>query len=168
MPVAGRSRLEAGGRWLWRLSALPLLVLWLVPQEAWPSRLGGAVELFWALLPGLTCAGLAFGFARSLRRGQEPLIARYIRFDERRDPVECAGYARGLTWFWAVVLAVVAVVELGAVARGVDLGMVPDALLLGLFLGEHVVRSLYFPAGGIAWPLQTLRAIVRAERARHG
>jgi hypothetical protein len=46
--------------------------------------------------------------------------------------------------------------------------MVPDALLLGLFLGEHVVRSLYFPAGGIAWPLQTLRAIVRAERARHG
>jgi hypothetical protein len=169
MPALGRLGRAEGRRALWRVAAmLPFLIIWMVPEEAWPGGSGSVVALLWALLPALACIGFAWGFARTLRPGQEPLIARYIRFDERRNPAECAGYARGLTWFWAVVLGLVAVVELAALLRGVELGLAPDMLLLALFLGEHVVRSVMFPSGGIAWPTQTLGAILRAERARHG
>jgi hypothetical protein len=154
---------------LWRAAgSVPLLLAWAMPDSAWPEGVGGAVDRLWALLPALAYAGLAWNFARSLRMGQEPVIARYTRYDETRNTLECAGYARGLTLFWAVALGVAAVLGLAAAAAGVDLGYAPDAVLLALFLGEHVVRSLRFPAGGIAWPVQTLRAILRAERARHG
>ncbi|MBB5694263.1 hypothetical protein [Muricoccus pecuniae] len=166
VPVAGGA---ARRRALLRLAAsAPLLLLWAVPGDAWPGGMGAAVDLFWAVLPGLAYAGMALGFARSLLPGHEPVIARYNRFDETKDPAECAGHARRLTLFWAVALALAAAADLLAVARGVDLGWGPDAVLLALFLGEHALRSLLFPAGGIAWPSQTLRAIMRAERARHG
>ena len=121
------------------------------------------------LLPALACAGFAWGFARTLRRGSEPLIARYIRFDERRDSAECAGYARRLTAVWALALAAAAVAQVVPLLGGGEAWhLLPLAALCLLFLGEHVVRSLRFPAGGIAWPDQTFRAILRAERARHG
>jgi hypothetical protein len=153
----------------WRLWAtLPFLLLPFVPRDLWPDGVGAVLERIWVLLPAFWTAGFAWAFARTLRPGQEPLIARYIRFDDRRDPAECAGYARGLTLFWAVVLALFAVVEVAAPLAGIDPGLWPEAAMLVLFLGEHVVRSLLFPAGGIAWPTQTLGAILRAERARHG
>ncbi|HEY8609840.1 MAG TPA: hypothetical protein VIL69_00955 [Roseomonas sp.] len=156
-------------RALWRLLAvLPLLAIGALPEAAWPAGMGHAVGLLWELLPALFSAGFAWGFARTLLPGREPLIARYIRFDETRDDEQCAGYARGLTLFWAVALGVAAVAEAASVARGIELGYAPDAVLLALFLGEHAVRSLRFPSGGIAWPSQTLRAVIRAERARHG
>lgn len=158
------------GRWGgWRVwSAMPLLVLPFVPEEAWPAGLGPWVGLFWELLPAVWTGGLAWGFARTLRPGREPLISRYARFGGRHDPVETAGYGRGLTLFWALVLGLVAVVELAALAMRVDLRLWPEAAMLALFLGEHVVRSVRFPSGGIAWPTQTLVAIIRAERERHG
>ncbi|WP_458094977.1 hypothetical protein [Roseomonas sp. WA12] len=158
----------SGGLAMWRpVLGGVLLLVWAVPEAAWPAGLGRAIAAFWALMPAAVSAGMAWSFARTLRAGQEPLIARYTRFDETRDSQECAGYARGLTLFWAVVLGMAAVLELGCFAAGVEPGWVPDLVLLGLFLGEHAVRSLRFPAGGIAWPTQTLRAIIRAERAGH-
>ncbi|MBP0444789.1 hypothetical protein J8J14_08325 [Roseomonas sp. SSH11] len=163
-PAAGGGR--AGGWRLWSL--LPLLLLPLLPEEAWPAAIRDEVALAWALLPALWTAGFAWAFARTLRPGREPLIARYTRFDPRRDPAECAGYARGLTLFWAVALGLVSVVEFLALWAGFDLGLWPEAAILALFLGEHVVRSIRFPSGGIAWPTQTLAAILRAERAHHG
>ena len=148
--------------------ALLLLLPWALPASAWPFGFGEWVGKGAAIFPALADAGIAWAFARTLRPGALPLIAEYIRFDERRDPVACAGYARGLTLFWAVTMAVLAAVELAAVLLGVDLGWAPEGTLLALFLGEHVVRSLRFPEGGIAWPAQTFRAILRAEVARHG
>ena len=166
MPLSGGPL--SGGLAVWRpVLGGVLLLVWAVPEAAWPAGLGRAIGAFWALMPAAVSAGMAWGFARTLRAGREPLIARYIRFDEARDAEECAGYARGLTLFWAVVLGVAAVVELGCFAARVEPGWVPDGVLLALFLGEHAVRSLRFPAGGIAWPTQTLRAIIRAERAGH-
>ena len=153
---------------LWRpvLGAV-LLLAWAVPEASWPPGLGWAIGALWAVLPALVSAGLAWSFARTLRAGHEPLIARYIRFDETRDIRECAGYARGLTLFWALALGLAAAAQAVCLAAGISPGLVPDAVLLALFLGEHAVRSLRFPAGGIAWPSQTLRAIIRAERAGH-
>ena len=125
------------------------------------------------LLPALACAGFAWGFVRTLRPGREPLIAHYIRFDERRDDAECAGYARRLTAIWAFALVAAAVAQAVPLVASDAMGsqawhFLPLAALVLLFLGEHVVRSLRFPAGGIAWPDQTFRAILRAGRARHG
>ena len=40
-------------------------------------------------------------------------------------------------------------------------------LVLTLFLGEHVVRTLRFPQHGVATPLRTLRAMLSASGARH-
>ncbi|WP_338665671.1 hypothetical protein VQH23_10935 [Pararoseomonas sp. SCSIO 73927] len=167
-PVPGaRAR---GRRRAVRRAALALLLLlaWALPASAWPFGLGEWVGKGEAFFPALGAAGLAWAFARTLRPGAQPLIAEYIRFDERRDPVACAGYARGLTLFWAAVMAGMAVAELAAALRGVELGWAPEVTLLALFLGEHAVRSLRFPEGGIAWPSQTFRAVLRAERARHG
>ena len=166
MPARGRTpRLSA---WLaWRLAPAALLAL------AWGLFGARVAAVVLALLPALACAAFAWGFARTLRPGREPLIARYIRFDERRDDAECAAYAGRLTALWAVALGLAAVLQLVPLAAPWAGGaaawhLLPLVALLLLFLGEHVVRSLCFPAGGIAWPAQTFRAILRAERARHG
>ncbi|TPG53521.1 hypothetical protein EAH89_16250 [Roseomonas nepalensis] len=156
--------LRARGAWLFRrLGPLAL------PGAAWLLFGHDAVLAVLPLVPALALAGFAWGFARTLRAEREPLIARYIRFDERRDDAECAGYARRLTGLWALALAAAALAQLVPLAGGgAGWHVVPPLLLLALFLGEHVVRSLRFPAGGIAWPDQTFRAILRSERARHG
>ena len=170
MAPAGRERVRGFRRAAaWRLAAgVALLALWALPEAALPAGALALEERVTAWLAPLAYAAFAWGFARTLAPGQEPLIARYSRFDERRDAAECAGYARGLTLFWAAALALTALGSAAALLAGQDPGWVPDLILLALFLGEHAVRSLRFPAGGIAWPDQTLRAILRAERARHG
>ena len=162
MPPRGRGA-RLAGRLGTRLA--PAVVL----GAAWLAFGQDAARAVLLLLPALACAGFAWGFARTLRRGREPLIAHYIRFDERRDSAECAAYARRLTAIWALALALAAVAQLLPLAGGGPAWhLLPLAGLLLLFLGEHVVRSLCFPAGGIAWPDQTFRAILRAERARYG
>jgi len=168
MPLPGRFRGPIrGGAWQLALG-LPLLLAWALPEGVLPDGAGAVRDAALAWLRPAAYAAFAWTFARTLRPGQEPLIARYIRFDPRRNLAECAGYARGLTAFWAAVLALAAAGTAAALALGRDPGLLPDLLFLLLFLAEHAVRSLRFPAGGIAWPTQTLGAIVRAERARHG
>lgn len=62
------------------------------------------------LLSGVPVAALLFVawvFARSLRRGREPLVARCIRLiegDARLALPGVARYARGVTVYWAIVL----------------------------------------------------------------
>lgn len=87
----------------------------------------GAGWLLADAVPILVNAGLCVVFARSLRRGSMPLIARFIATLEgaqRLAEPRVVGYARGLTWCWALVL--------GA-----------QALLLGLIV-------LLMPAGVLA------------------
>jgi hypothetical protein len=155
-----------------RAGLAALLLLFLGVEWAWPEAAGALALGLFGLLPAVACGLFSWGFGRTLRAGEEPLIARYIRFDDLRDPVECAGYARGLTVLWAVALGLAALLQLAPLLPGgpdrQGLAAATLAALLALFLGEHAVRSLRFPAGGIAWPSQTFRAMLRAERARHG
>ncbi|WP_426955906.1 hypothetical protein [Muricoccus radiodurans] len=146
-----------------------LLIEW-----GWPDVADDAADALFAIVPAAACALAAWHFGSTLRPGREPLIVRYTRFDETRDPAEVASYARGLTGFWAGLLAASAVVHLLQL-----LPWAPDdgvmvfgslGVLVVIFLAEHAVRSLRFRGSGIAWPTQTLRAMLRAElaeRARH-
>jgi uncharacterized membrane protein len=133
-----------------------------------PGGLAAALQA----LPLVLEACLALHFAASLRQGREPLIALYTRLDWGYVPPECAGYTRRLTQFWTLVLAAL------AAAHGLTFAM-PEldpglalaanaAVVLALFLGEHLVRTLRFPQFGIASPLRTLRAILLAAGTEAG
>ncbi|UFN48246.1 hypothetical protein LPC08_19860 [Roseomonas sp. OT10] len=148
----------------WRAAAalaLALLFLAAPALAAWLFHAGTMLGM----------ALLAAHFGLTLRRGQEPLIARYSRFDFGHLPPECAAYARGLTAFWAVLLglgALVQVLPLAGVAPAVPAPVLTGGMLLLctlLFLGEHVVRSLRFPQYGRATPWRTCRAILSATAA---
>ncbi len=77
-------------------------------------------------LPILVNAALGVLFASTLRRGREPLIARFIAILESRERLaspRVAAYARQLTWAWALLLGAQACV-LGAI-----LCLAPDGVL---------------------------------------
>jgi uncharacterized membrane protein len=139
---------------------------------AWPERM----VLLARLLPVAGDLLLAAHFGATLRPGREPLISRYTRHDPGTRLAECAGYTRGLTWLWTLLF--LALAPLHAVAL---LGLPPfvapvpapvvlagsAVLMLALFLGEHVIRTLRFPQFGIATPARTLRAVLAATLAHH-
>lgn len=80
-------------------------------------------------VPALINGALCLLFARSLRRGRAPLIARFIAILEgpqRLAEPRVATYARGLTACWALVLAAQAAL-LGAIALA-QVGIGPAAL----------------------------------------
>ncbi|MDB5368465.1 MAG: hypothetical protein JWP20_23 [Roseomonas sp.] len=139
---------------------------------AWP----GAMALLARLLPVLGDLMLAVHFGATLRRGREPLITRYTRYDPGTLLAECAGYTRRLTLLWTCLFLALAPVHtalllgLPPVGTPVDsltiLG-ITGGLMLVLFLGEHVIRTLRFPQFGPATPARTLRAILSATLARH-
>ena len=133
----------------------------------WP----GAASRLALLLPVLADLAMAAHFGATLRPGREPLIARYDRFDPASDPAESAGYTRGLTRLWALLFLALAPLH-AVLLAGLGLPPAPVmaatfALMLGVFLGEHAVRSRRFPRLGGATPARTLRAVVAAHTARH-
>jgi uncharacterized membrane protein len=139
-------------------SRLPGILAWAVGA--------GAATMLWITIPGaagmlldaLPLAGnllLAWHFGETLRPGREPLIARYTRAERR------------LTWVWTGFFLGFAAVNLLTLA-GIGPAAGPVALANGalsalVFLGEHPVRRALFPALGAASPLNTLRAIWRAD-----
>jgi uncharacterized membrane protein len=138
----------------------------------------GAATAFWihgpgaaaTLLDALPLAGnllLAWHFGATLQPGREPLITRYTRAEHGRLPPELAGYTRRLTWLWTGFFLAFAAVN---VLTLMGLGPAPGASAVAnlalsalLFLGEHPVRRMLFPALGPATPWSTLRAIWRAD-----
>lgn len=139
---------------------LALAALLLVPA------LMGHPELALMALPVLFLAAIGWMFARTLARGAEPLVTRLVRVIEGEARVNLPGvrgYTRGVTLFWACLLAAMALlsllIALLAVPGGwlATLGMtVPFALpgsllawypeagcwivLLAAFAGEYVFR----------------------------
>ncbi len=124
------------------------------------------------VMPALLLAAAALGFARTLRVGRTPLIASIVEALEGDDagnlPAPLRRYTRGLTLAWAVLLAVLAVVNAGlalcAVPGGVlaSIGITPPFLvtntqwswfangfnyaIVGLFfLLEYAYRRRCFP-----------------------
>lgn len=157
--------LRAGKRrhWLWLLFAVPGLVLLSRTEFAMLPLL---------IMPAVLLAIVALGFARTLRAGKIPLIARIVEALEGDDagnlPEALRRYARGLTLAWAMLLGSLALVNLTlalcALPGGVlaSLGIAPplavtDAQwswfanifnygIVGLFfVAEYSVRRLRFP-----------------------
>ena len=139
---------------------LALAALLLVPA------LMGYAELALMALPVVFLSAVAWVFARTLMPGAEPLVARFIRVIEGEARLALPGvrgYARGVTVFWACVLAGMACLSLviALLARpggwlatfdialpvqlpGSMLAWYPEAgcwaLLLAAFAGEYLFR----------------------------
>jgi uncharacterized membrane protein len=120
-----------------------LLTRRLAPWLAWACMQGallalsvaGLATLALQAVPVLVNALLAWWFGRSLLTST-PLVARFITAVEGAERLQqpgVAGYARGLTWFWTVLLATQALV-----------------MCLLLVFAEHIGLLVRF---GIASPL---------------
>ncbi|MFT3897364.1 MAG: ketosynthase [Thermomonas sp.] len=124
------------------------------------------------LVPVLFVGLVAWGFARTLRRGRVPLISRIVSALENRDPAQLepaiARYTRRLTGVWAVVLALLAVLNLALALLAVPRGLLASfgiatpwpvgealwswcangatyGLIGGLMVAEFLYRSHRFP-----------------------
>lgn len=152
---------------VWRRRSLAALSVWigLAALLLVPALLGHA-ELALMALPVVFLGGASWLFARTLRRGEEPLVSRFVRMiegDARLALPGVRGYARGATWYWAALLAAMALLSfaiallaqpggwlatLGIAApfglHGSVLAWYPEAgcwaLLLAGFAGEYLVR----------------------------
>ena len=176
LPWAWHARSAAAlGTWL----ALALLLL--VPAGM------GYPELALMGLPVVFLAASAWLFARTLTRGAEPLVARFIRVIEGDAHLALPGvrgYARGVTVFWACLLGAMACLSLAIalLARPggwlATLGAMPPvhlpgallvwypeagcwAALAAAFAGEYLFRRWYLR--GIPHPglLRFVTQIVR-------
>lgn len=115
--LPGLSRGRGRSVLLWLALLLGLLALLPLGLAALP------MELLPALLPALAAAL----FGASLRRGREPLVARFVRISEgdaALTDAATARYTRTVTVAWAVLLA-----TLGAIALLLALLAVPGGLL---------------------------------------
>lgn len=152
--------LATANAWLEALAALTLISLLLSPglrrrgAGAWALWLlacascaalaaCGRGRLALDLLPVFVNAALCGLFARTLRRGREPLVARIIGVLEGRERLalpRVAAYARGLTLAWALLFGAQAAILLALIAFAV-----PDGLLASLGLQAPLA------VGGAAW-----------------
>lgn len=101
LPVLRRR--SAGGIALWLAFAAAMIA----------AAASGHLQLAFSALPILILFALSMLFARTLRDGREPLVARCIRVieGERRLTLPgVASYARGVTLYWGCVLAAQAAV----------------------------------------------------------
>lgn len=101
---------------VWRQRRPLALVAWLVLAVllAGPA-LTGHPQLALMLLPVVFLAAVAWLFARTLARGAEPLVTRCVRVIEGEARLALPGvraYTRGVTVFWACVLAAMASLSL--------------------------------------------------------
>ena len=158
---------------VWRRHSLAALSLWvgLAALLLVPALLGHA-ELALMALPVVFLGAASWLFGRTLRRGEEPLVSRFVRViesDARLALPGVSGYARGATWYWAALLAAMALLSLlialfaqpgGWLAtlgvpvpfalHGSLLAWYPEAgcwvLLLAGFVGEYLFRRWHLRA----------------------
>jgi hypothetical protein len=143
------------------LAALLLVPAWL-----------GHAQLALMALPVVFLGGVSWVFARTLRRGREPLIsrcARVIEGEARLALPGVRGYTRGVTWYWAGLLGAMALLSLAIALCAAPGGWLaafglrppialpgslltwyPEAgcwvVLLTAFAGEYLFRRWYLRA----------------------
>lgn len=117
----------------------------------------------------LILAGLAFVFARSLARNEEPIVIRFMRLELGTVPERAADYGRTLTAVWAVLLAAMAVESL-VLSLVVSLStwswlvnVANPALLIFFFVGQHLYGDRFLPAQRRASPLTTIKAMFHPQ-----
>lgn len=159
---------------IWRQHSVTALSGWLALAALLlvPAAMGHS-ELALMALPVVFLGGVSWVFARTLRRGEEPLVARFVRVIEGEARLDLPGvrtYTRGVTVFWACLLGAMALLSLGLALfaqpggwlamLGVEpplavpgslLAWYPEAgcwgLLLAAFVGEYLFRR---------WHLRTI------------
>jgi uncharacterized membrane protein len=101
---------------VWRRRSLAALSVWLaLAALLLVPGLTGHAELALMALPVVFLAAIGWIFARTLRRGAEPLVTRFVRVIEGEARVDLPGvrdYTRGVTLFWACLLAAMALLSL--------------------------------------------------------
>lgn len=150
------------GPTLWALAIIPEILLgalavWFAGRHG-PALVAMLINLLVALRFGMT-----------LRPGAVPLITRYARCDRMGLPAECEGYTRRLTAAWTGLLAGFALLHALALTdlwSTATVGRWQAAIVMGVFLGEHALRSLVLPQLGIATPWRTFAAIWQASTRR--
>lgn len=166
---------------VWRSRSRAALAGWagLATLLLVPAAMGHAVLALMAL-PVVFMAIVAWAFGRTLRRGREPLVTRFVRVIEgeaQLDAPGLRGYTRGVTVFWACLLAAMAALSLcialfaqpggwlatfGVAARvrlpGSLMAWYPEAgcwaVLVAAFAGEYLFRRWYL-RGVTQTPLKT-------------
>jgi hypothetical protein len=128
-----------------RRSSAVAIVLWLASSLGIAALAAtGKGDLTLDFLPVVINAALSALFARTLGRGDVPLIARLIAVLESPARValpRVAGYARALTFVWAILLGVQA-----AVLAALIVCAVPDGLLARFGVASPMPVVI-----GIAW-----------------
>ena len=151
--------------WAWGLLAASCALLWWLGGSAWAWMLLLAPPVVFPLL-------VAWGFARSLLPGRIPLITRIVQalYSRAGMPVTAAleRYTRRLSAAWALVLVLLAAVNLGLAMSAVPDGLLAAfgiqpwwpvtheqwswcaniadwGLIGGFFAVEYAVRSQFFP-----------------------
>jgi hypothetical protein len=140
----------------------------LMSAAAW----SGHLQLAFSALPILILGALAALFARTLRAGREPLIARCIRVVESEQRLALQGvadYARGVTIYWACVLAAQAVILTALLVCAEPGGLLDTFGFRSPFAIPRSTLAWYPEAG--CWAVFvvafTLEYAVRRWRLRH-
>lgn len=173
---------------IWRRRSKAALLAWVaLATLLLVPALSGHVQLALMALPVVFLGGLACFFARTLRRGREPLISRFVRLvegDARLALPGVAAYTRGVTLFWACLLGAMAVLSLAIAllaqpggwlaafgmrapfaVPGSLLAWYPEAgcwaVLLAAFVGEYLFRRWHLRAIPHPDPRRFVAQIVR-------
>ena len=122
------------------------------------------------LMAWVTAVGyflVAMTFARSLRRGREPLITSFCRLRFGSVPDEAVIYTRRLTQIWAILMSSLVLetvaIELSGHARAWlgPAGVINFCLLVVVFAGEHWLRRILHPHLPKASLLRTGQVMLR-------
>lgn len=158
---------------IWRSHSAVAAAVWvglagllLVPAAA------GHAALALMALPVVFLGGVSWVFGRTLKRGAEPLVSRFVRVIEGEARLNLPGvraYTRGVTIFWTVVLGAMALLSLALAlfaepggwfatfrwpvplaVPGSILAWYPEvgcwSVLLLAFVGEYLFRRWYLRA----------------------
>ena len=156
-----------------RAALLGLCVVAMIPLAL------GYGEAALALMPALIAALIGWIFARTLRRGRRPLIARMIAAMDGEQMLRDEGiarYARRLTGLWAGWQGALALLGLllaiAASCCAADWRWLPGprlfgavllpAAVLALLLGEFLLRPYLLPQAPRRSPVQFMRGLLRA------
>lgn len=158
-------QLARGGDGAW-IALMPLFAAALLAWRTalrWPvATLAAAVAAWLWLRPGAVpgallavhvaiYAGLLWMFARTLKRGREPLATAIARRVRGGLPPEIAGYTRRVTQAWCVffagmLLASVALFLFAPLAVwSLFANLLNLPLIAAMFAGEYLVRIIRFP-----------------------
>lgn len=101
---------------VWRRRSPVALAIWmLLAALLLTPALSGHPELALMALPVVFLAAVAWLFARTLKRGEEPLVTRCVRVIEGEARLALPGvrvYTRGVTVFWACLLGMMVLLSL--------------------------------------------------------